>query len=1034
MRSDLPDSPDWGDSDAELDAEIAGEQGLVWPGDDCPEPPDRGDGESDGEAASLADLSPPEFAKYLPDASSSASAAKPVHPSLDFKAGHAAEQAIRMLDDDDFEKKQIKPREPPHTAKSEELPYPQGAFYAGMYRKGNGISGLRKSCREFPLSVAAINAFMARAVPTASYNAFAILDNVASPAHRDLQNEPVASHVLALSAFAGGGIWVQCPRGAVCRRVAGVNTPGKVLSLDKGPVQLDAASSLHSTEPWQGDRVILSCYTLKGYDLLTSDQCNSLLQLSFPLPLQVGQCARPSPVDYAALRAATGTQPKASKTVPLVPEHRAVIVVRGPAQLLQPPCVLRQRLEADWAVPTSCTCAWPSIPKYSQLLRSDLLDVEVKEGSSGKVLELAWGTPSEFVDCAVAAGHPSLLEANLPQELQDAITDSSKMTPKNLASHRLRVLKEWSRRAKDLEKDEKAFKSSFHPEVRPILAPKRLLLFKSLLQEYGYPDLDAFNELVSGVSLTGDAPHTGIFNAAERHASMSEAELKAKAKVIQQEVLGKVTSQGSEIDAIVKQKTAEEVQKGWLVGPFEIEDLPEHAIISKRFGLPQASGKTRLIDDFSISHVNESVGAGESPKPHTADVLCAMTLQAMRAFPGRKFVGRAYDLQAAYRQVPVHPSSSWASYVAYYDCDEKRPRIYRCRALPFGATKSVYGFLRISHALWWLGVVALKLAWSLYYDDFVVLSESCLASNTNSSIQIFFTLLGWAFAREGSKAEPFNSIGRSALCNTESRTNEFCTSIRAIMDAGTLTKSAALKLRGRMQFACGQVFGRLAKVCLKHLTDFAYGDLPPNVPANLLHALQGFCGVLKEASPRLVQVMRQEPMFVFTDACFEPSASDWKCGIGGVLFNHRGDLIGSFSHSLCSRHQDLLGAQVQKTIIFPAELLALLCGMRLWLPALKGRPTVFFVDNNCARDVCISGSGRAAVIKALLQVLLKDEESAGIASWYQRVPSPSNPADDPSRRKCHHVTVGRKTVKCTDVEEIVEKIFFEFEANKGSLL
>ncbi|CAE7836634.1 unnamed protein product [Symbiodinium sp. CCMP2592] len=536
-----------------------------------------------------------------------------------------------------------------------------GAFYAGMYRKGNGISGLRKSCREFPLSVAAINAFMAHAVPTASYNAFAILDNVASPAHRDLQNEPVASHVLALSAFAGGGIWVQCPRGAVCRRVAGVNTPGKVLSLDKGPVQLDAASSLHSTEPWQGDRVILSCYTLKGYDLLTSDQCNSLLQLSFPLPLQVGQCARPSPVDYAALRAATGIQPKASKTVPLVPEHRAVIVVRGPAQLLQPPCVLRQRLEADWAVPTSCTCAWPSIPKYSQLLRSDLLDVEVKEGSSGKVLELAWGipfSPSEFVDCAVAAGHPSLLEANLPQELQDAIT------------------------------------------VRPILAvlaPKRLLLFKSLLQEYGYPDLDAFNELVSGVSLTGDAPHAGIFNAAERHASMTEAELKAKAKVIQQDVLGKVTSQGSEIDAIVKQKTVEEVQKGWLVGPFEIEDLPEHAIISKRFGLPQ-------------------------------------------------------------------------------------------------------------------------------------------------------------------------------------------------------------------------VFGRLAKVCLKHLTDFAYGDLPPNV-------------------------MRQEPMFVFTDACFEPSASDWKCGIGGVLFNHRGSTDDNLSRRASSPP--------------------------LWNEAMA--------------------AGRAAVIKALLQVLLKDEESAGIASWYQRI-------------------------------------------------
>ena len=46
------------------------------------------------------------------------------------------------------------------------------------------------------------------------------------------------------------------------------------------------------------------------------------------------------------------------------------------------------------------------------------------------------------------------------------------MSPKELASHRLKVLKTWAQRARDLAKDEKAFKNSLHPEVRKILAPK----------------------------------------------------------------------------------------------------------------------------------------------------------------------------------------------------------------------------------------------------------------------------------------------------------------------------------------------------------------------------------------------------------------------------------------------------------------------------------------------------------------------------------------------------------------------------------
>ena len=39
--------------------------------------------------------------------------------------------------------------------------------------------------------------------------------------------------------------------------------------------------------------------------------------------------------------------------------------------------------------------------------------------------------------------------------------------------------------------------------------------------------------------------------------------------------------------------------------------------------------------------------------------------------------------------------------------------------LPFGAVRSVGGFLRCDRAFWWIGVVACRVLWVSFYDDFV---------------------------------------------------------------------------------------------------------------------------------------------------------------------------------------------------------------------------------------------------------------------------------------------------------------------------
>ena len=61
---------------------------------------------------------------------------------------------------------------------------------------------------------------------------------------------------------------------------------------------------------------------------------------------------------------------------------------------------------------------------------------------------------------------------------------------------------------------------------------------------------------------------------------------------------------------------------------------------------------------------------------------------------------------------------------------------------------------------------------------------------------------------------------------------------------------------------------------------------------------------------------------------------------------------------LSREHIVSLGGDDKETIIFEAELLAFVVAMSQWAPLFQGCPVVFFVDNNSARDVAISGSAR----------------------------------------------------------------------------
>eukprot|EP00972_Heterocapsa_arctica_P020290 2994070-Heterocapsa_arctica.AAC.1 len=61
---------------------------------------------------------------------------------------------------------------------------------------------------------------------------------------------------------------------------------------------------------------------------------------------------------------------------------------------------------------------------------------------------------------------------------------------------------------------------------------------------------------------------------------------------------------------------------------------------------------------------------------------------------------------------------------------------------------------------------------------------------------------------------------------------------------------------------------------------------------------------------------------------------------------------------------------------------------------LRGREVIHFVDNNSAKDALIKASSSHPASEAVVAKVWEQEVQEQVSSWYDRVPSPSNPADD----------------------------------------
>ena len=734
-----------------------------------------------------------------------------------------------------------------------------------------------------------------------------------------------------------------------------------------------------------------------------------------------------------------GQQPR-RRVPPLVPAYREVQVYRIP-HAGYVPCGLMSKLEASLPARTVSQCP-TDIPAHARYLRCSapppqavgVSEVASELNPSAKrhkaslqddprevwTFEAAFGLPwdvDSFVQRACQAGHPLQANHRLSRDLEIALQRQLEMNEAQLSKHRHDWCKYWLKRAVELDPAEKETQAKLVEHVREAVAGKRLLVTREILESIGYEDCDALRFLSEGSPLAGPVPPCELFEEKFRPCLLTLKQLQSGAARRNEMIKAMTKPSGdAERDKWVYDETCAEVEKGWAIGPLEWDSLPQGSVISRRFGIQQGE-KLRLIDDFSISGVNDSCTVQHKVDLHMVDTFAALLRSFFRGCQAKnmssKLHAKTYDLKAAYRQVPVHPDHLKYAHFCVFNPKTQAPEVFRLKTLPFGAVHSVYTFLRLARMLHCIACRGVYLMNTNLYDDFTLAARPEGADSTASAMEMVFMLTGWAYAKDGKKATSFGDlckslgvlldlseshVGKCLIRNTEQRVRDLVSQIDKCLEAGRLGKQETLALRGRLGFANGSLHGRIGSLALKALSEHAYCTSPVISPEVAL-ALELMKSRLQCGRPRTVDARPLDTIFVYTDASY--CREDRTGGVGGVLVSSAGRSVAWFGFQLDPDTCKRFGAADKETIIYELEMCAAVLALVHWRAGLEDTLPVSLIDNDAVRYSFIRGSARGEIATKLMLFYLRSEAQCSSSTWFARVPSEGNISDYPSRSVAH---------------------------------
>eukprot|EP00435_Cladocopium_sp_Y103_P055201 s3147_g18.t1 len=434
-----------------------------------------------------------------------------------------------------------------------------------------------------------------------------------------------------------------------------------------------------------------------------------------------------------------------------------------------------------------------------------------------------------------------------------------------------------------------------------------------MVRASGSPDVNIAADISKGFDLMGPIPSGGAFPCKPLYATLLPEQVREMSALSREATWAAVKrSKGGDMCNEIYKSTLEECQKGWMRGPFSLEELPKDAVLTRRFGVQQTAtladgsriSKFRPIDDFLESLINVTNSCAESIAPMGIDMICAGLVRRMRVRPGESLVCKTIDLRKAYKNLPISKAALDDGYICVLSPETGLPEAFQTLVLRFGARAAVMGFCRTSYALWRIGVIIFGLQWSVYFDDYFLVAEVHEARQIDLAQKLLFLITGWQTSDE--KEGGFDAISRIlgvqidlqdahlgsiTISNVESRVRELTASIDEIVSRGSITAAEMKALRGRLVFAESQIFGRLTGIHMKQLSrlEGMVGDV--SVDGDLLKSLNFLRNRILTGEPRKVLADVGRVFHLYTGASYEDGVS----GLGGVLIDDNGEVLSFLS-------------------------------------------------------------------------------------------------------------------------------------------
>ena len=491
-------------------------------------------------------------------------------------------------------------------------------------------------------------------------------------------------------------------------------------------------------------------------------------------------------------------------------------------------------------------------------------------------------------------------------------------------------------------------------------------------------------------------------------------------------------------------------------GPFTKEQLddrhPSGWLGAPRFAVEQKE-KVRPCDNYSVYGHNGTASDSETIDTEGTDsiaglakiwtrvfevdenfvfklelddgtVLTGILHPELRALDKQELSGRLIDLARAYKQLARDPADSDLAIFFLSNPLDGVLAFFEAVALGFGARNAVKGFNLFARALRHLIIVGLVCPTTHFYDDFTHVDAKPLSDNSCECIEKLRKLLGWDFKSSEADLRPPSGIfsplgvqfnlttkGAAVISNTVKRKDKILFTIEEQLVADVVPERDVQSLVGVCLFAETQTAGRSGSLVLRNLRRAIGADRK-----TLRRALAELRDHVIATSPRIVNLRSADkPVLIFTDAAAEGGAATYGAVCIDTATGAFEFFAGTFSPAQVQKWKDECTARLERCnegdlpntgrredkarqqIICQAELAVVPMAFSTWADLIAHRDVICFIDNDPAKDALILGSSRSDWSARVVRDTRKLCATLAAAAWYERVPSPSNVADLPSR-------------------------------------